>query len=512
MEVIMTTAILALTDPHSPTVSLRCREYAAFTSRIRKMEGETTVVHTGYDPAAALVALARTAVVTTASGPAGDEESGRVLYVPSRAARERVGTGRDGEWPQALTTRQRRALRRTVGAIFQLPVEGAGSDGGDTDILEVFITEWSASPAACAVAVHPAHPLSAGLTPGSSAAFTGRYCRHPLTGDLLPVWVAAWVKPEFGSGAVLVNPAHDEVDLAFAREVGLPVRFALAPPGSDGSPETWPVPPLIRTGTAIRTGSTDGLTYGEARAEYFRILSGRGLAAEYADFGMGSFPVGDLSEEGSAKVGWETERRTVAGAGGGTAVRFSAYPVLAGADPQVRSSELLVVAPSAGVEAELLAFRLLLAEPGLTPPVVQAPEVLLVGSVSGATDGVDEPALRLTMTAVAGWHESASVKTQQVEASQRFLDTHATIAEKAPSEDDTTTADVAKAASQVKGLLRRKDTKQAFTQLYRLQKSLAKAASVSRGDVLAYEAVAFVLAGAEGGHDRQQFVAAWRAL
>ncbi|KIZ14371.1 hypothetical protein SNA_35320 [Streptomyces natalensis ATCC 27448] len=79
-----------------------------------------------------------------------------------------------------------------------------------------------------------------GLPAGHTSAFTGRYCRHPLTGDLLPVWTASWVAPEFGTGAVLVNPGHDATDLAFAREVGLPVRFALLPAGREEAPEHWP--------------------------------------------------------------------------------------------------------------------------------------------------------------------------------------------------------------------------------------------------------------------------------
>ncbi len=53
--------------------------------------------------------------------------------------------------------------------------------------------------------------------------FTGATAAHPLTGAAVPVWVADYVLPGYGSGAVMGVPAHDGRDLAFARQYGLPV-------------------------------------------------------------------------------------------------------------------------------------------------------------------------------------------------------------------------------------------------------------------------------------------------
>jgi leucyl-tRNA synthetase len=62
--------------------------------------------------------------------------------------------------------------------------------------------------------------------------FTGGYALHPLNGERLPVWIADYVLPGYGTGAVMAVPAHDDRDLAFARKYGLPVRRVIVPEAS----------------------------------------------------------------------------------------------------------------------------------------------------------------------------------------------------------------------------------------------------------------------------------------
>ena len=54
--------------------------------------------------------------------------------------------------------------------------------------------------------------------------FTGSYALHPLTGEELPIWIGDYVLAEYGTGAVMAVPAHDERDFAFARKYGLEIR------------------------------------------------------------------------------------------------------------------------------------------------------------------------------------------------------------------------------------------------------------------------------------------------
>jgi hypothetical protein len=59
--------------------------------------------------------------------------------------------------------------------------------------------------------------------------FTGAFAVHPLTGGRLPIWVANFVLSDYGTGAVMAVPAHDERDFAFARQYGLPLRIVVQP-------------------------------------------------------------------------------------------------------------------------------------------------------------------------------------------------------------------------------------------------------------------------------------------
>lgn len=501
----MSTKVLVLSDSSSSEGTLRCQALAAFIGRQLELDGQTATLVTGpADPATAVETLA--AVATAISE--GDE----LRYIPSRGARDRVAANDDGEWPSAILSRHRKLVRHSEGALFTMPMEEHGSGESDADPLRVFITDWSPCPAACAVAVHPAHPVSAGIPAGQSAAFTGRYCRHPLTGDLLPIWVAEWVKPEFGTGAVLVNPGHDKVDLAFGREVGLPIRFALAPHGFTGDSESWIEPPFVKSGVAIRTGDTDGLHYGEARAAYYETLAGRGLAERYSDSGFGAFRVGSLDASGTSQVQWDPLRRTVAGPGSvGERVALSGAPALSAVEETVRTSDIVIVVPTSRVENDLLALRLILAEPGLGPVSAGEPDVVLVGNAQAVQGQATEGALQLALLTNANPLDTVALKPQQLEQCEQFVKIHQDLAVTSAGTGEAST-DIIKSASQIKAMLTRRDFKQAFTQLYRLQKRLAKSEVISQSDLTSYLALAHALAGISGPEPAESLAVAWQAM
>ena len=58
--------------------------------------------------------------------------------------------------------------------------------------------------------------------------FSGLYATHPLTGELVPVWFADYVLMDYGSGAVMMVPAHDERDREFAQKFNIPVKQVIA--------------------------------------------------------------------------------------------------------------------------------------------------------------------------------------------------------------------------------------------------------------------------------------------
>ena len=61
--------------------------------------------------------------------------------------------------------------------------------------------------------------------------FTGRHVVNPVNGEAIPVWVADYVLMDYGTGAIMAVPAHDERDFAFRTAHGLPIRRVIAAPG-----------------------------------------------------------------------------------------------------------------------------------------------------------------------------------------------------------------------------------------------------------------------------------------
>ena len=158
-------------------------------------------------------------------------------------------------WPERVVTMQRNWIGRSQGArvVFRL-------EGGDEE-LPVFTTRPDTLFGATFFAVAPEHPLalelargnehetevadyvrhSAGLSAVERASekvktgvFTGRYVINPVNDERIPVWVADYVLMEYGTGALMAVPAHDDRDYEFARRFGLEIRPVIRP--RDGAP------------------------------------------------------------------------------------------------------------------------------------------------------------------------------------------------------------------------------------------------------------------------------------
>ncbi|MFI6708585.1 leucine--tRNA ligase [Nonomuraea sp. NPDC050478] len=108
--------------------------------------------------------------------------------------------------------------------------------------------------------------------------FLGRHAINPVNGERIPVWAADYVLSDYGHGAIMAVPAHDQRDLDFARKFGLPVRVVvhtgLADPGETGVATSG-------EGEMVNSGPLDGLGKAEAIAEIIQVLEaeGRGRGA-----------------------------------------------------------------------------------------------------------------------------------------------------------------------------------------------------------------------------------------
>ncbi len=154
-------------------------------------------------------------------------------------------------WPEKVLKRQRDWVGRSEGAFIDFAVKDS------TSKIRVFTTRIDTIFGATAIVLSAEHPLLAELLEGSTikaevAAFaekvkrqtatraeaadevkegfnTGLLAINPFSGESIPVWVANYVLMEYGTGAVMSVPAHDERDYEFAQKYSLPIRQVIAP-------------------------------------------------------------------------------------------------------------------------------------------------------------------------------------------------------------------------------------------------------------------------------------------
>lgn len=119
-----------------------------------------------------------------------------------------------------------------------------------------------------------------------SGVFTGGYMIHPLSGERIPVWVADYVLPTYGTGAVMGVPAHDERDFAFARQFGLPVKVVIAPPASETLDGTDWQTAYTGLGMIVNSGEYDGLSNSVGARRISADLQNRGLGGPKLNYRM----------------------------------------------------------------------------------------------------------------------------------------------------------------------------------------------------------------------------------
>jgi leucyl-tRNA synthetase len=200
-------------------------------------------------------------------------------------------------WPDKVLTMQRNWIGKSIGAEILFPLvdrEGA---------LRVFTTRQDTVYGATFVLLAVEHPLALELCRGSSqekvvkefverirrisqarrgaeegekeGVFTGAYCRNPFTGEKIPIYVANFVLMEYGTGAVMAVPAHDQRDFEFAQKYGLPIRVVIQPKDKLLKPEGM-AQAYVDEGIMVASGSFSGLPSSEGREKIAAFLEEKG--------------------------------------------------------------------------------------------------------------------------------------------------------------------------------------------------------------------------------------------
>jgi leucyl-tRNA synthetase len=201
----------------------------------------------------------------------------------------------EGKWPERVLLMQRNWIGRSEGAEVTFQIEGRDEP------VTVFTTRPDTLYGATFFVVAADSPLAAELCADSQRAdldryvaevrkltdierqsadrdktgvFLGCHAINPVNGEGIGVWAADYVLPDYGTGAIMAVPAHDQRDLDFARKFGLPVRVVLDTGSADPATTGIATP---GEGALINSGPLNGLSKQEAIAKIIEILAERGL-------------------------------------------------------------------------------------------------------------------------------------------------------------------------------------------------------------------------------------------
>jgi len=210
------------------------------------------------------------------------------------------------DWSESTKAAQRNWIGRSDGAeiVFQVQdyfeVAGAASVASSTGEIpvsqtdiQVFTTRPDTIFGATYLVLAPEHPLveritaddergkvteyrasaakqdlvSRKVTKEKTGVFTGAYAIHPATGEPIPIWIADYVLMEYGTGAIMAVPGHDQRDFEFAKAFGLPITRVIASAGDDEhTPLAEPYTDSEDPARLVNSGRFDGLKVSEGQA------------------------------------------------------------------------------------------------------------------------------------------------------------------------------------------------------------------------------------------------------
>jgi leucyl-tRNA synthetase len=197
-----------------------------------------------------------------------------------------------GDWPEKVRIMQRNWIGRSEGALVDFKLHSPGGASGS--VISVFTTRIDTIYGATSIQLAPEHPIVADLTATNvdlrakvdqliveqrkakevgdigeidkHGVNTGRFAVNPFNGEKVPIWVANYILMDYGTGAIMSVPAHDERDYDFAKKYKIQIRLVVVPISKDPE-ETVAEPRLPFTaheGVLVNSGPFSGLATEEA--------------------------------------------------------------------------------------------------------------------------------------------------------------------------------------------------------------------------------------------------------
>ncbi|MGA1863345.1 leucine--tRNA ligase [Deferribacter thermophilus] len=208
-------------------------------------------------------------------------------------------------WPERVLTMQRNWIGKSVGAEIDFEVDGIDEK------ITVFTTRPDTLYGATFMSIAPEHPIAKKLLSGTEVEkeglafineilkedkisrtaedkekkgfFTGRYAINPVNGRKIPIYIANFVLMDYGTGAVMAVPAHDQRDFEFAKKYGLDIIVVIQPDGEQLDPEKM-TEAYTGPGKMVNSGKFDGLDNEKGKEEIIKYLEELGVGKKTVNY------------------------------------------------------------------------------------------------------------------------------------------------------------------------------------------------------------------------------------
>ena len=206
------------------------------------------------------------------------------------------------EWPEKVKKMQTEWIGKSYGAEVDFPVEGRDEK------ITVYTTRPDTLHGATFMVLAPEHKLAAGLaTPDQKEAvdayiyaasmksnvdrmqdkektgvFTGSYATNPLNGAKVPIWLSDYVLADYGTGAIMCVPAHDDRDFEFAKKFDIPIIQVIAKDGKEIENMTEAY--TEASGTMINSGDWNGMESAVLKKEAPHIIEKMGIGHKTVNY------------------------------------------------------------------------------------------------------------------------------------------------------------------------------------------------------------------------------------
>ena len=209
------------------------------------------------------------------------------------------------DWPQPVRLRQTNWIDRSEGVIVAFKTEQG-------DPLEVFTTRPDTLWGVTFMVLAPEHPLVKQITTPDqkdimdsyvqesirqteiqrkstdkvkTGVFTGSYAINPVNSEHIPIWVADYVTINYGTGAIMAVPAHDQRDYDFATKFGLKIQVVIQPTGIN-SPAQEITNAIPAYGEMVNSGEMTGTSANDAFSKMITYLTKKGLGKTAVNYGI----------------------------------------------------------------------------------------------------------------------------------------------------------------------------------------------------------------------------------